>query len=93
MNEATPTAGQGDAQQRKNLTLRVAAEVRAEVGRQQLTHRGLAELLGLSQPQVTKRLNGVLPFDTAELDRVADVLGVPVDQFLVAPSVAPASAT
>lgn len=74
----------------QSLTLRVAAEVRAEVGRQQLTHQRLGELIGLSQPQVTKRLNGVLPMDTAELDRIAAVLSVPVDRFLSAPSQAAA---
>ena len=81
MNEApAPTT--------QSLTLRVAAEVRAEVARQQLTHRALGELLGLSQPQVTKRLNGVIPLDTAELDKLASVLGVPVDRFLKTPSAA-----
>lgn len=80
MNEAP-------APRTQSLTLRVAAEVRAEVGRQQLTHRALGELLGLSQPQVTKRLNGVIPLDTAELDKLAAVLGVPVDRFLSTPGV------
>lgn len=75
------------ARMAQSLTLRVAAEVRAEVARQQLTHRALGEKLGLSQPQVTKRLNGVLPLDTAELDRIAEVLGVPVDRFLATPTV------
>lgn len=69
----------------KSLTARVSAEVRAEVARQQLTHRELGERLGLSQPQVTKRLNGVIPMDTTELDRIAAALGVPVDRFLAVP--------
>ena len=70
----------------QSLTLRVAAEVRAEVARQQLTHKWLAEQLGISQPQVTKRRNGVLPMDTAELDRIAVALGVPVERFLGTPA-------
>ncbi len=75
----------------RSLTLRVAAEVRAEVARQRLTHSKFGELLGLSQPQVTKRLNGVIALDTAELDRIAEVLGVPVERFLTAPAAAGAA--
>lgn len=79
MTEPTAPTTQG-------LTLRVAAEVRAEVARQRLTHKRLAELLGLSQPQITKRLNGVIAMNTTELDRIADALGVPVERLLSAPS-------
>jgi transcriptional regulator with XRE-family HTH domain len=80
MTEPTAPTTQG-------LTLRVAAEVRAEVARQRLTHKRLAELLGLSQPQITKRLNGVIAMNTTELDRIAEALGVPVERLLSAPSV------
>lgn len=75
----------------QSLTLRVAAEVRAEVARQQLTHKQLADQLGISQPQMTKRLNGVLAMDTTELDRIAEILGVPVSRFLIAPATAAAA--
>lgn len=83
---------QNTATMTQSLTARVSAEVRAEVARQQLTHRELGERLGLSQPQVTKRLNGVISMDTAELDRIAIALGVPVDRFLAAPGATAAGA-
>ena len=70
----------------QNLTHRVATEVRAEMARQQVSQRQIGEILGISQPQVSKRLLGSLPFDTAELDKIADAFGVPVDRFLVAAS-------
>lgn len=76
----------------QSLTLRVAAEVRAEIARQQMTHSRLGELIGLSQPQITKRLNGVMPMDTAELEKIAAALGVPVDRFLAVPASLPAGA-
>lgn len=66
----------------QTLTMRVAAEIRAEVARQRVTHRELGRRINLSQPQVTRRLNGRLAMDTAELERIAQALGVSVDRFL-----------
>ncbi len=74
----------------QSFTARVAAEVRAELVRQKLSHRQFAERVGISQPQISKRLSGELPMDTAELERFAAALGVPIERFLTAPS--PASA-
>lgn len=74
----------------QTLTQRIAAEVRAEVARQRVTHRELGDRIGLSQPQVSKRLSGALPMDTVDLERIANALGVPVDRFLTTPT--PASA-
>jgi transcriptional regulator with XRE-family HTH domain len=68
----------------QSLPQHVAREVRAEMGRQRRTHRELAEALGISQPQVTKRLNGDIEFRPSELEQVAEMLGVPVTQFLPA---------
>lgn len=59
----------------------VAREVRAEIARQRMTHRQLAEALGVSQPQVTKRLNGDIEFRPSELELLAELCGVPVTQF------------
>lgn len=72
----------------QSLPHHVAREVRAEMGRQRMTHQQLAEALGLSQPQTTKRLNGVIEFRPSELEAAAELLGVPVVQFF---SGAPAS--
>ncbi len=74
----------------QSLTHRVATEVRAEMARQQVSQRQLCTVLKISQPQLSKRLLGTIPFDTAELDRLAEHFGVPVDRFLTAP--APAGA-
>jgi transcriptional regulator with XRE-family HTH domain len=69
----------------QSLTQRVAAEVRAEVARQNVTQFELARILEIAQPSVSRRLNGKHPFDTDELDKLAAAFGVPVDRFLRAP--------
>lgn len=68
----------------EHLTPRVAAEVRAEMGRQRATQREIGLILGISQPQVSKRLLAEHPFNTRELDKLADAWGVPVERFLPA---------
>lgn len=66
----------------REFHMRVAAEIRAEMARQHKLQRELGAALGLSQPQVGKRLRGTIPFDVAELDRVAEFLGVDLSSFL-----------
>lgn len=70
----------------QTLTQRVAAEVRAEVARQNVTQDRVAQILGVAQPNVSRRLNGKQPFDTDELDKLAVAFGIPVDRFLNAPA-------
>jgi len=68
-----------------NLADHVAAEIRAEMGRQRGTgwnQRRLAEVLGLSQAQVSERMSGKVEFRMSELEQIATALGVPVAQFL-----------
>lgn len=65
----------------QDLKLWVAAEVRAELARQNVSHRQAAEWLGMSQSQITRRLNGKIAFDTVVLEILARHLGVPVRQF------------
>lgn len=60
----------------------VASEVRAEMARQGMTHRTLAEHLGIDQAAVTRRLNGQVVIDVGELERIAGALDVPVTNFL-----------
>lgn len=52
------------------------------MARQHRYQRELAKAIGLSQPQVGKRLRGTIPFDVAELEKVADFLGVKPTRFL-----------
>ncbi|HEY3261291.1 MAG TPA: helix-turn-helix domain-containing protein [Pseudonocardiaceae bacterium] len=62
----------------------MAAEVRAEMARQNVPQRELGRVLGLSQGAAWRRLKGEVPFDVSELSKVADLLGVPMTQFLPA---------
>jgi transcriptional regulator with XRE-family HTH domain len=74
------------------LSLRVSAEIRAELGRQQKHQGHLAAALGIDRAQISKRLKGDhLSFTTAELDKIAEALGVPVDRLLGAPVLAGAA--
>lgn len=66
----------------EDLSTHVAREVRAEMARQRVAQRQLAQHLGLSQVSISKRLRGVIEFRTSELERTADLLGVPVTHFL-----------
>lgn len=67
------------------LSGRIAAEVRAELARQAITQQELGERLGYTQWWVSRRVTGLTPFTAAEIIRVAEVLGVPVTNFLVTP--------
>lgn len=65
----------------ENLTLRTAAEVKAEMARQDVKQRVVAGWLGISQTQVSARLRGRIAFNTDELGLIAQHLDVPVTQF------------
>lgn len=60
----------------------VAAEVRAEMARQRMSQVKLAELLGVAQQTISRRLVGEVPFDVTELAQIAALLKVPATQFL-----------
>lgn len=60
----------------------VAAEVRAEMGRQRLTGRAIARRLGWSDFYISRRLRGEVPFNINELAALAAVLEVPVTAFI-----------
>ena len=59
----------------------VAAEVRAEMARQRISGRQAARRLGWTQPYLSRRLTGDIPFDVADLADLADLLGVQVSVF------------
>jgi transcriptional regulator with XRE-family HTH domain len=54
----------------------VAGEIRAHAARKGLSGRQLAFQLGKSQPWMSRRLTGEIPFDVEELDAVAAILNV-----------------
>lgn len=59
-----------------SLRERVAAEVRALRGRYSVSQAALGGILGLSQPQVSLRLRGKVPFTLEEIDALAEAFGV-----------------
>jgi transcriptional regulator with XRE-family HTH domain len=61
---------------------RVAANVRAELGRHSRSQADLGQALGRSQPYVSRRLSGKVAFGVDEVERIAAWLGVPVDVLL-----------
>lgn len=70
--------------QPRSLAEAAAAEVRAEMGRQRITGAALAQALGVSDMSISRRLStkDPVPFDLAEIERVAGALAVPVSQLL-----------
>lgn len=52
----------------------IAANVRAWMGRRNVTQTALAAHLGCSQPVVSRRVRGEMPFDTDELIAIAGLL-------------------
>jgi transcriptional regulator with XRE-family HTH domain len=61
----------------------VAAEVRAELARQQLSGIRAAKALGWTQNYISVRLRGAVPFDVVDLVAMANLLEVPPAQFFV----------
>lgn len=69
----------------------IGQNVRAELVRLGFGQDKLAEMLGVSQPQISKRLAGTIGFEAAELVRIAETLGIPAARLVdVAPQPAPA---
>jgi len=66
----------------QSLAESVAAEVRAEMGRQQASQSDVAAIVGLSQQAVSRRIAGRVPFDVTELEKIAAAFNVPVTRFL-----------
>lgn len=60
----------------------IGANVRAELIRRQKGQDWLAGVLGVSQPQVSKRLVGRIGFEARELVLVAEALDIPVARLL-----------
>jgi transcriptional regulator with XRE-family HTH domain len=65
------------------LRTSIAAEIRAEMARQNKTQSELAEAIRTTQATASYRLRGLNAFAAEELVLIADWLGVPVTQFLV----------
>ncbi|MDG4796172.1 helix-turn-helix transcriptional regulator [Micromonospora sp. WMMD1082] len=73
------------------LSQAVAAEIRAEMGRQQKSGRAVAEAMGVSHIYLSRRLTGKVSLTLADLEKVAAALGVPASTFLPSPATAAAA--
>jgi hypothetical protein len=60
----------------------VAATIRAELARRRIRAAALMEVLGLGRTATYDRVNGVVPFDTAELLLVARFLDMGVEELV-----------
>ena len=60
----------------------VGANIRAELARQRKTQAQLADVWGLNQASVSKRMAGTVPVDVNEVAKVADWLGVPMSRLM-----------
>lgn len=67
------------------LAVRIGREIHAEMIRQGLTQEHLANRVDRSQQWVSRRITGRTPVDAADLEEIAEALGVPVAQFWPAP--------
>jgi transcriptional regulator with XRE-family HTH domain len=64
------------------LNTRVVEAIRLELARQRLSQAELARLLGHNQTYVSWRLTGRTELKLSEVQEIADVLEVPVEQLL-----------
>lgn len=55
------------------------------MARQQVSQQHIAAALGVSRQAVSRRITGEVPWDLSELEKVAAVLGVPVNSFMPTP--------
>lgn len=65
-----------------NLTQAIAVTVRDHVRQRGIRQVDLALVLGLPQSAVSSRLTGRTPFTLADLEQLAEYLGVPVSDLL-----------
>lgn len=88
------TAAAGTADLHKSLSVEIAGEIRALLGRQERSRRQLALALGKEPSWLTKRLTGVIPLSVPELEVIAAELGTTAIEILLAtPSARSAGAT
>ena len=59
----------------------VAAEVRAELARRQMSLTEAADRLGWTLSTTHRRLTGKASLDVGHLDEIASMLGVPIQRF------------
>lgn len=65
--------------------LRIARPIRAHLAVAGISGAELARRIGLSQPQVSRRLSGRLPFDSDDLTAIAAEINVSVPELIQMP--------
>lgn len=58
----------------------IAANVRAEASRRNVKSHELAELLGFSETSLRKRYNGGIEFRPSEIEKIANYMGIPIEE-------------
>lgn len=71
-----PVTHRPDAQSHVDLSSVVTANIRAELARRGIRQVVVAEVLGISQSQVSKRFNGHIDWTLREVDQIAELLGI-----------------
>ena len=66
------------------LADRIAAEIRAEMARQQIRGVQLAERMGENEAWVSRKIRGLSPMTVNEVDRFAQALGLTFRQLVLA---------
>lgn len=66
------------------LAQRIAAEIRAELGRQEMSRRTLADRIGQNHVTVSRWIKGEGPMSFDALDAICEVLGINVADLLAA---------
>lgn len=66
------------------LAQRIAAELRAELGRQEMSRRTLADRIGQNHVTVSRWVKGEGPMSFDALDAICEVLGINVADLLAA---------
>lgn len=60
----------------QSLNAQVAAEIRAELARANITYADFAPRVGLTASSFSRRMTGEIPWNTDELEIVAKELGI-----------------
>jgi transcriptional regulator with XRE-family HTH domain len=64
------------------LAIRMAVAVETAIAEAGQTHLGVSEATGIPRTTLLRRLKGQSSFAVDELERIAEVIGVPVSQIL-----------
>lgn len=64
------------------LAARVAEEIRAEIGRRNMSKRDIARQVGASTSTMNRWLNGETPMDIGWVDQIAAIVGLTTEELL-----------